>query len=420
MMKHLFGVAQPYASGGAKYVIVVLLSLLAGLFIVNVERFSGAIPVATPRSPTDFDVFYLVAQMVWRGDVEQAYSFSTMGPAQEALTGETVFMPWTYPPQFNLIVAPLALLPLGMAYALFTAMTLSAYLATLKAVAGRKFTLLIFLLFPTITITMVCGQNGFLTGTLIGLACLGLQRRSPLAGLPLGLMIIKPHLAAAFAVYTLLSRCWGAALVAAATILVTSVLAAVLLGMDIWTAFLGGVHEAAGYLRQGLYPFYRMVSPYALLRTFGAPATMGMVVQFISAALSLLVIVLACRRGLPVRRILGLTAIASLLISPYAYDYDLPIYGIGLAALMPDILRFGRLIERALIFSLSFATGTLGFLLGLLKLTITTQEMYVSLAGLTLAATLGLLWRILNRDCHELTPGSLREATSIHRAGCTI
>ncbi|KLK89772.1 hypothetical protein AA309_29490 [Microvirga vignae] len=90
-------------------------------------------------------------------------------------------------------------------------------------------------------------------------------------------------------------------------------------------------------------------------------------------------------------------AVAFLLISPYAYDYDLPIYGIGIALLMPDILRLGRPLEQALVFGLSIATGGFGLLLSQLKLTLSTEDMYLAVAGLTLAATLGLLWRILNR-----------------------
>jgi hypothetical protein len=111
-------------------------------------------------------------------------------------------------------------------------------------------------------------------------------------------------------------------------------------------------------------------------------------------------VILAWRRGFSVRQTLGLTAVASLLISPYAYDYDLPIYGIGLALLVPDILRLGRPLEQALVFGLSFSTGGFG-LLSQLKLTLTTEDVYLSVAGLTLAATLGLLWRIMNRDHSE-------------------
>ncbi|HZH11897.1 MAG TPA: glycosyltransferase family 87 protein [Microvirga sp.] len=406
MMKHRLGAARLRASGSTRYLIVVLLSLLAGLFVVNVQRFAGLRPVpvsdasavSKPRMPTDFDVFYLVSQMVWRGEVEQAYSFKTMGPAQEALSGEKVFMPWTYPPQFNVIVAPLAFLPLASAYTVFTAATLLAYLAVLRSIAGSNFTLLLFLLLPAIIVTMVCGQNGFLTGTLIGLTCLSLQHRSPLAGLPLGLMVIKPHLAVAFAFHTFLSRRWSTVVVAAATVVASSALTTLLLGTGIWTAFLGGVQEAAGYLKQGLYPFYRMVSPYAALRTFGAPAAWGMAVQFACAALALRVVALAWKRGFPVKRILGLTAVASLLISPYAYDYDLPIVGIGLALLMPDILRLARPLERWVLFGLVFATGGSGFLIGQLQLTATTKDMYLSFAGPMLVAILGILWRILNRE----------------------
>ena len=50
------------------------------------------------------------------------------------------------------------------------------------------------ILFPAMAITIGCGQNGFLTGALIGLVCLNVERRQLLAGLALGAMVIKPHL----------------------------------------------------------------------------------------------------------------------------------------------------------------------------------------------------------------------------------
>ncbi|WP_445222499.1 glycosyltransferase 87 family protein [Bradyrhizobium sp. Pa8] len=48
-------------------------------------------------------------------------------------------MPWTYPPQFDLLVAPFALLPAGVAYLLFVTATLTIYLLTLRAIAGKNF-----------------------------------------------------------------------------------------------------------------------------------------------------------------------------------------------------------------------------------------------------------------------------------------
>ena len=102
-----------------------------------------------------------------------------------------------------------------------------------------------------------------------------------------------------------------------------------------------------------------MVSPYAALRSFGASAATAFMEQATVAIAVLAIVCLVAYRGVPARQSLGITAIASLLFSPYAYDYDLPILGVGLALLLPDILRGSRR-EPAAIFALSFMTCAIG------------------------------------------------------------
>jgi hypothetical protein len=403
------------SSSRSRYIGAIAIGLTFGLilsfFIINIERFSeariglvtGIGQIKASKAFVDFDVFYIVAQLIWFNELEQAYSFSTMGVVQEAIAGKKIFMPWTYPPQFDLLLAPLAFLPVGIAYSLFTGGTMIVYLATLRAIAGKSFIPTLLLLLPVITITMACGQNGFLTGTLIGLTCLGVQRGWSLAGVPLGLMVIKPHLAVAFALYTLVARHWSIAFVAAVTVTTTSALATTLLGLGVWVAFLAGVKEAAGFLENGLYPLFRMVSPYAVLRTFGFSAAIALAAQILVAVLSLTIVFLARHRGFSVRQSLGLTAIASLLISPYAYDYDLPIYGIGVALLLPDLIRIGTRLEQFGFYSLSLLAGLTGLAQTQMEISFTNnpangESLPVSLAGLALVALLGLAWRIVARD----------------------
>lgn len=395
--------AQPSKRRAINYVAAILFGVLLAFFVINIKRFSGLTPTIGPRLPLDFDVFYLAGQMVWRGEIEQAYSFATMGPAEQALSGEKVFMPWTYPPQFNLVVALLALMPLGAAFGLFTAATMIAYLGTLRRIAGSQFALVLTILSPVIAILLASGQNGFLTGTLIGLVYMGLKKDSPLAGLPLGLMVIKPHLAVPLAVYTLISRRWSTAAVAAATVLLSSALATLLLGPGIWTAFLAGVEEAKGYLADARYPLFRMVSIYAALRTLGLPANVAMAAQVLTALFALALVWLTYRRSPSSRQTIGVTVIASLLISPYAYDYDLPIYGIGLALLLPDLVRLASRLERVSIYVLSFVMGAFGFAqtqveFALIDNEITNKSMSLTLAGLLLVGLLSFIWRILRRD----------------------
>ncbi len=121
---------------------------------------------ATHRALVDFDDFYIVVQLVWSDEIEKAYHLKTLFEIQKSLYGNRSFLPWTYPPQFDLRVAPLALLPRGAAYALFTSGTLATFLITLRRIAHDGFTSVLIIFLPAIWITITCGQNGFLTGTL--------------------------------------------------------------------------------------------------------------------------------------------------------------------------------------------------------------------------------------------------------------
>jgi len=362
----------------------------------------------SPRTFADFDAFYLAAHMVWRGEIQQAYDSSMFTRAQEAFFGAPRFLPWAYPPQFNLLVAPLAFLPYGAAYGLFTGTTMAAYLLTLKRLAGKGFAVILLATSPAILVTILCGQNGFVTGTLIGLTCLALQGRHAVAGLPLGLMVMKPHLAIAHAIYMLMARRWAAIVVSAMTVAATFIATTMLLGMDIWMAFVAGADEARSFLEAGTYPLFRMVSVYSALRSFGFSATTALIGQAAVAFSILAIICLAALRRLPVRQSLGLAAIASLLISPYAYDYDLPILGIGLSLLLPDILRWGGRREQVVIFVLAFLTCVIGLAQTFLRLKSPVEaiakagdNMALSFAGPTLLIVLGLVCRILKRSHEE-------------------
>jgi hypothetical protein len=402
-----------------KTYLIIILCALAIILAVSAAEFSGFTHSGKPRELVDFDDFYIAGQLVRRGEIEKAYRFATMSELQKAISGTEAFLPWTYPPQFDLLVAPLALLPLGLAYALFVGGTLAAYLLTLKRIAAANFVSVLIVICPAILITIKCGQNGFLTGALIGLTCIGLQARSAWAGLPLGLMIIKPHLAIGFALYTLVNRRWSVAGVAAATVIATSALATALLGPTVWTALLDGVKEARVFLEQGFYPLYRMISIYAVLRSIEQPYVFAMAAQLLVAMIALATVVFASRK-LDMSQALGVTAIASLLISPYAYDYDLPILGIGFALLLPDLMRLGSDRERLTLYGLALFMGGFGIAqIGRLpdSAVITIESMPLSLAGVSLVAIVALIWRILRRNEARLmqddgVPATYSEAAS--------
>ena len=162
-------------------------------------------------------------------------------------------------------------------------------------------------------------------------------------------MAIKPHLALAMGLYTLISRRWAATVAALAVVALTSALATLVFGFAVWGGLLVSLNEASSFLAKGSYPMFRMVSGYAFARSFGFPVAVSAATQFVFAAASLSAMTLAIFRYSP-RQAIGFSALVSLAVSPYAFDYDLPVFGVGLAMLLPDLIRYGARGERTILY----------------------------------------------------------------------
>jgi len=91
------------------------------------------------------------------------------------------------------------------------------------------------------------------------------------------------------------------------------------------------------------------------------------------------------------------------MISPYAYDYDLPILGVGLTLALPDLARMASPRERDVAYGLILFTGAYGLLQsGRLAVQFgqkadPSQHFAPALGGFALMALLVLLLRLLWR-----------------------
>lgn len=307
------------------------------------------------KAITDFDAFYIAGKMFWDGTLNQAYNYKDFFEAQQKLYGTNTVMVWSYPPQFNFITAALAVLPAGLAYFTFIGLTFASYLLTIKSISSDYLGSVILAIFPAILINIRSGQNGFLTGTIVGLFCLAFMKRKAVAGLPLGLMIIKPHLAAGIAVLSLISKRWSTLGVALLTVALTLIVSTIIFGPGIWLAFAEGVKDASRLLALGAFPSFRMTSIYATLHEFGVPSTIALIIQLLIALAACSTIAISYIKLKNPRHIIGMTATASLYISPYSYDYDLTLLGIAVAALLPYIASRAKPIEMSVLFFLSWA-----------------------------------------------------------------
>jgi hypothetical protein len=155
------------------------------------------------------------------------------------------------------------------------------------------------------------------------------------------------------------------------------------------------------YLGLGLYQLSRMPSVYAAVRSFGWSASAAMLVQVIVATSVLALVVVASYR-FSVQHALGLTAIASVLVSPYVYDYDLCVIGIGLAMLLPDLMRVGNKFERLAVYICGFFACGFGIvtnpLLSQLSTNMHVDGVTISLAGFASLGFFVLSWRVAQRS----------------------
>ena len=349
----------------------------------------------------DFDAFYIVSQMIAEGRLTEAYDPAVMMERQSELAGKKIFMPWTYPPPFDLVVAPFALAPRGVSYAVFMLVTLAAYLLVLRRLAGPYLAAVLIATFPALLIVTRVGQNGLLTAALTGLFALWwLEARSRTkAGLPLGLLVIKPHLGIGIGFLVLISGHWRTLAVGFATVGAVALLSLLVFGPAPWAAFLDATRIAGENMEKGLYPLFRMTSAYAAAFSFGLPSGLALALHGLMALLALVAIAVTRLQNWPPRRQMGVALFATLAISPYNYDYDMAVLGLSLALLAPDLIRFGHWGERlALLGATWLCTGSgLFIVVYIVESGTHNTSRFLSLGGIGLLLMALLMARILPR-----------------------
>ncbi|MGH6999344.1 MAG: glycosyltransferase family 87 protein, partial [Phenylobacterium sp.] len=321
--------------GRSKPLLVAL--ILVGCLVAGIAavRFQAPELLGKQKVLTDFDAFYIAGRLALEGRVSEAYHAVSMVAAQMEMTGTVSFMPWTYPPPFTLAMEGFATLPIGAAFLVFAAASCSFYLWVLWRIAGPWLPGVAAAVAPAIILNLSTGQNGFLIAGLIGAFLLAFRDNRRLAGLPLGLLIIKPHLAVAVGLLVLMRRRWSVVLIAGAVALALLAISTAVYGLAIWTDFRDAVGEAGRYLAAGYYPLFRMNSVYAAAHSLGAAPAAAMALQMVSAVVALGILGLACVKDVAFNRLAALACAASVCVSPYGYDYDLTVLGVGIAFIYP-------------------------------------------------------------------------------------
>lgn len=242
-------------------------------------------------------------------------------------------LPWRYPPMFYLVVLPFSLVPLRLGWVIFSLGTLGLYgWVFCRAVdAARPVVpqiplqraLLVLAAFGPLWFNLLNGQTGFLTAALAAGALLCLKRRPVAAGVLIGLLCIKPHLAVLFPLCLVAIGARRAFLSAAVTVVVFTLISTLVLGADTLVAFLLGLREASQLLDAGQAPLAKMPSVFVSLRLLHAPLVLAYVVHGI-VAVFVSGVVWRIWRGCQDERLRNAAMMTgTFFVSPYVFDYDM-------------------------------------------------------------------------------------------------
>lgn len=377
------------------YAVVVVAFLLADLFWQH---------EIAPLMGNDFRVFWAASRLGLEGHGADSYDIDRLFPLQQSTAPRLVYAKpwqhWFYPPPFLLAVLPLGLIPYYASFLLFNAAGLWFYLRVLRSVIPLRAAVLVALSAPAVLFTVINGQNAFFTAGLAGLGLILLERRPSFAGILIGLLVIKPHLALLFGVALVAGKAWRAfcwSLGSGLSLLAASLL---VFSPQSGVAFLEQVRIAKSFAEQGLMPLEKMPTVFAALRLLGLQvSTANWVHATVALAAAVSVGWLWRREAPPYLRNAALI-LGCLLVSPHLFDYDLVWLAWPIGWLAVHAFQYGWQPGERLLLILAWAGPMVG------NLTARVSNIQITpLVILLLLAMLVRRERVRGRAHAHITPG---------------
>ncbi len=322
--------------------------ILVAFLVYNFVYFGlGIIAVVYGRG-LDFVNFWAASHLTLEGFPASAFDIHAIFEAERlgAPAADHV-IPWAYPPTFQLIVTPLALMPYGVAWFVFVAASLIAYVLALRPLVKLREAdpcdaLVLAVGFPGLAVAILVGQNSLISAALFAGAAVAIDKRPRLAGALLGLLAFKPQLAFLVPVALLAARQWRAFFAAGVTALLFCSIATLVFGIDLWFAFFKNTLLMDNVLENGSVALWnKCPSAYIFVRVLGLPRALAYGVQAVTAlAATASVAFVWYRKGATPLAFAVLVA-AGLLVPHYCFYYEFALLAVPLAILASDMDRRG-------------------------------------------------------------------------------
>jgi len=335
---------------------------------------------------SDFITFWSASRLALQGDAVMSYDLEAIFQVERLIVpGLDNPFAWFYPPTFLLLAMPLSLLPYVASYAAFLAATGLAYMSAFLRAVGGMDTLLCLAGFSAVWINIAHGQNAFLTAALAAGALMLLERRPVVAGMLIGLLAIKPHLAILFPLALVAVGAWRAIAAAAITAMIFSLAALTALGWDVVPAFAQSLHIASGFVEAGFLPWSKMPTVFAACRLLGLQVPAAYALHAMAALLAAVAVWRIWRSGASQAMRNAALMCGTFFVSPYVFDYDLAWLAFPMGWVAVEALRSHWLAWERPVLALVWAAPALMIAVGSIA--------PVQIGPVALAALLWVIWR---------------------------
>lgn len=307
------------------------LTLHTNLWTVGSDGYS----VVSHTSPYwDFNNLWTGGRLALEANTDALFNMESYRAHMDRLLAQNVpDQEWSYPPSMLLIGTPLALLPVFLAYWVWTLGTIAALHFALRPFKLRPLIHIAILLSPAVFLNALFGQNGALLAALLLGGLVLAPKRPVIAGILIGLMTIKPHLGILIPFCFIASRNWTAFASAAITSVLLCLVTGLAFGFDVWSQFLQQTRPMMSDIMHGTFPqtyHGNAVTIFIFCRMLGGSLLAAYGLQIVFSLASIAGAIWLWRPSATLQHIdrVTLTCVLVLLATPYGYTYDM----IGLSA----------------------------------------------------------------------------------------
>ncbi len=300
---------------------IIALVVMGGVLATSMTR-SG--PDAGDARTSDVVAFWAASQLMWQGEAVSAYDLERISAVQrDAIPTLAGQVGWYYPPPFFLAVAPLGLISFEVAYLIWMVATLALLLTALYPLMPMRAGWVMLAGFTAIWVNMLWGQNGFLTAAILAACLYHLPKRPLLAGIIGGCLVMKPQLALLLPFALIAGGYWRGCIAMGLSATMLCLISGVILGWEVWEAFIASTAETRRLVEEGLLPLAQMTSLFSLLLSWEVEPPIAYGVHGVVAFSIALCCVLIWRSRVGMMFKVASLLVATVLVTPFIYHYDL-------------------------------------------------------------------------------------------------